>query len=37
MTENLKKIVPRVKQKLELIENGESATELARDYTVGIE
>jgi hypothetical protein len=40
MAENYKKIVLTVKQKLELIEkidNGESVTELAKDYAVGIE
>jgi hypothetical protein len=40
MAENCKEIVLTVKQKLILIEefeNGESATELAKDYGVGIE
>jgi hypothetical protein len=41
MAENSKKIVLIVKQKLELLEekfeNGESLTELAKDYEAGIE
>jgi hypothetical protein len=40
MAENSEKIVLTVKQKLELLEkseNGESATELAKDYGVGID
>jgi hypothetical protein len=40
MAENHKKIVLTVKLKLELLEkfeNGESATEFAKDYGVGIE
>jgi hypothetical protein len=40
MAENGKKIVLTVKQKLKLLEkfeNGELATELAKDYGVGIE
>jgi hypothetical protein len=39
MAENCKKIVLTVKQKLKLLEkfeNGESATELAKDYGVDI-
>jgi hypothetical protein len=39
MAENRKKTVVTVKQKLKLIEkfeNGESVTELAKDYEVGI-
>jgi hypothetical protein len=40
LAENRKKIALAVKQKLELLEkfeNKESATELAKDYGVGIE